>query len=990
MKNYIVLILCICFSLSFAQNDRKSRTVQIADKYFLVEDYYLATDYYRKELESNINNAYAVFQLGECHRLFFDYKMAKRWYARCMELDAKKYPLAAYYYALMLKIDGEYLEAEHVLEDFENSYEPEDSEDHYKELAHLHYEGSALALDELQKPVRDFEFHGLDTVLNTSFSEFAPAIYENDSSLVFASSRITKDNDEIYGRSGEGFLDIFWFQKSDTAWFHQAKREIEENFTIVNSKFNDGAGVFNTQKDKYYFTRCDVKNKEKTDFQCGIYVTSFLDGSWNDPLRLNKNINPDNVWNAQPALSPENDTLFFVSKREGGYGQHDIWYSVRENNDANTEAWGEAKNMGDKINTPYIDLSPSYYAKEHILFFSSNGHKGFGGLDIFIAKGKKYDNVYNLGLPFNSNKDDFYFVLGKKIGYSSSNREGQGNDDIFQFNIESKEALIALIASKELQKQGAKTVTIRGTVLDDKKNPKEGVTVMLTDSDRKEISRTTTSVDGQFVFADLDPSKNYRVTVLDENPSLTSQMLYRVGELEIIGNNKQYVTKDIPADKRIAVKGRILDEDGKPRAGVIVALLNDGVEIKKTTTDKNGLFVFADLDPNGKYTTVVKDKKGHIKDDKHAQVNNVLVSTVDKKDVNTTSLDVAAKGDVASRVTFESIYFDFNQSKLRPEAKKVLDELVEYLQSSSIKLKIEIDGHTDAIGSSSYNIKLGKKRGNIAYDYLIKKGIEPSMIVVNSIGEGKPVASNKTPEGRQLNRRVEFFIIGGGAYSPKAMIYILNPKTSIGQVVKDFNMTEDELKELNNLKSTDALQAYRPLRVRKNGMSNAPLMVAGEDQKDPSPLPSSTGKIMFDDAYNKGIAYNKYDGSGYYMVLPRNTLFSIAKICQIEMNDLKKINNLTTNSIIYPGQVLKVNHHVTETKENYQKRTSLADVGVNVSKQEGEIFSIGNILHYVVKEGDTFYSICKYFNVGFEQVKILNNLASFDLSSRMVLKIKEQ
>ena len=134
-KNYLFIVFCVLFSFSWAQDKRKSRNIQIADKYFNVEDYYLATDYYKKELEENIEDAYAVYQLGECHRLIFDYPTAKDWYARCMELDKETYPLAVYYYALMLKIEGDYVEAEKLLKEFLDSYTPEEENDPYKELA---------------------------------------------------------------------------------------------------------------------------------------------------------------------------------------------------------------------------------------------------------------------------------------------------------------------------------------------------------------------------------------------------------------------------------------------------------------------------------------------------------------------------------------------------------------------------------------------------------------------------------------------------------------------------------------------------------------------------------------------------------------------------------------------------------------------------------------------------------------------------------------
>ncbi|MCP4520329.1 MAG: LysM peptidoglycan-binding domain-containing protein [Cytophagales bacterium] len=990
MKKYIhfllVALLCTGLSMtSFAQ--KKSKAVRIADKYFEVEDYYLATDFYKKELENDINNAYAVYQLGECHRHFFDYEMAKKWYARCLELDADNYPLARYYYGVMLKVEGEYQKAEEALLEFMNTYEPTDSSDRYKELAQLEYDGAALALDELQKPIRDFEFHNVEMGVNTSYSEFSPAIYQNDSSIIFASSRLTEKNDDIHGHFGEGFVDNFWFEKTEDGWVERTHKN--EKLEVINSEFNDGAGVFSKERDRYYFTRCDIKIPKTKKYECAIYVTRDLQGEkWSDPVPLNNNINLAGTWNAQPALSPNDDTLFFVSKRDGGYGEHDIWYSVLID-DGIADNWGEAVNMGERINTPYVELSPSYYRKENVLFFASNGHLGFGGLDIFmVRKGGNNDTIQNLGLPFNSNKDDFAFVLGDKKGYLTSNREtGQGNDDLFKFNIKSKEALIAKIDSKELLEEGAETVNVKGTILSQGVLAK-GAIVMLKDSAGMELTRIVTKKDGYFEFNELDPNKNYKITVDDENATLLNHIVYRVGDLRIEGNNSNIAPTDSSEiEKRIAVKGRILDEKGLPREGVTVALLDGELkELKTTTTDKDGLFVFADLEPGINYSTVVKDKRGRVKNDDDAQVNNVLVSKVNKNDVNTTSLDVASTGEVASRVSFESIYFATDKYRLTDESKQVLDKLVSYLQSSSIKLKIEINGYTDSVGEEGYNVKLGNRRAKSTYKYLVKKGVDKSMIVVNAIGEKNPAASNATVEGRRLNRRVEVFVIGGGEYSAKAMIHIIPPKTSLDDLANQYGMTVEEIKKVNNLNS-DILDAYKPIRVRKNSFSNAPLMIAGQGTGNPV-RPSSGNTVTFNNQYNQGVVYNKYDGSGYYMVLPKNTLFSIAKVCNISLDELRKLNNLTAASTIYPGQVLKVNAHVVETKEEYTNRTTLADAGVNVSEQAGEVFSIGKELRYVVKEGDTFYSVCKAFNMGFEELRMLNNLPNFVLSPRMVLRVK--
>src|SRR5690606_17882257 len=116
------------------------------------------------------------------------------------------------------------------------------------------------------------------------------------------------------------------------------------------------SGSFTEDGKKYYFTKCDiiVKTDNLEDVTCGIYVSQLKNGKWETPRLLNHNINAPGQWNSQPCVSPKGNILFFVSKRPGGIGMHDIWYSTCNYNDN----WGPAINMGDKVNTLFMDVSP--------------------------------------------------------------------------------------------------------------------------------------------------------------------------------------------------------------------------------------------------------------------------------------------------------------------------------------------------------------------------------------------------------------------------------------------------------------------------------------------------------------------------------------------------------------------------------------------------------------------------------------------------------
>ena len=971
MKRLIVSCIGVLFLFvsiqSFSQ--AKSQEVLYADKYYQVEDYFLAAEYYMKAYEKDKSDLYAAYQYAQCERLFFNYDQAEKFYKIVKDQDPENYPLALYYYALMLKTNGRYLPAEASFEEFIGVYSGDDES--LIGLASLHYNGCVVALEALKKPQREYHFRNVGAPVNSAESDFSPSIYKHDSSIVIASARQTGKKEEIYGKLGGAYLNKYHFENREEGWL-DITNEGEDDFDKVNTEHHDGAGIFNSEKTKFYFTRCDLEGKSEGDKECGIYVIRHDRTSWSEPELLNENINMPKEYNAQPTLTLNNDTMFFVSKRPGGFGENDLWVSVK----TGEEDWGVATNLGEKINTARHEMSPNYYSDENILFFSSDGHESMGGLDIFIAKGTHYDRLRNIGLPFNSNKDDFYFALGEGKGYLSSNRDGGlGHDDIYSFDVVSYETLIAEIWADTT---GANTITIRGVIHNDDGTPAEGVVVILTDTEGNEIRRTTTNEEGEFVFAKLDPTIDYRIILEEDDGSLTTEILFSIDNIEVEGD---YSVPVVEAEL-ISISGIILDENNVAQVMEEVVLTDhEGNELQTTYTDEKGSFIFANLDPSIDYQVMLRDKEtGELK---KVDLNDGIIVLGTEKVLNTTSLQAAATG-VPSRVLFENIYFDFDKSHLRKEAKEVLDDLVNYAKSNP-DLKIELNGHTDGLGGDAYNKVLGKKRGKTAYDYLVKKGISKSQIVVNSLGESNPLASNSHPVGRQLNRRVEFYIVGGGEYDAPAKIYVLTPNTSMNDVATKFNMSPSELEALNG-GAIDVSQAYVPVRVSRRGSEG---IVPDELlQIQFTEYVVKGGGVPSEASYNKDVVYNEYDNSGYYVVLPKNTLYSIAKICGTSIEKIMELNGLTSTHI-FPGQKLQVSGSTKVSKGDYDNTTSFADAGLSVKDNPGQVIQVGDGLRYVVKNGDSFYSVCKKFGMQFEELRTLNNMSDYLLMDGMVLLVKE-
>jgi outer membrane protein OmpA-like peptidoglycan-associated protein/LysM repeat protein len=418
-----------------------------ADELFRNGHYAEAAQFYLQALAEEPNNQLATFQLAECYRYTFKYQEAELQYEKMINLSEANYPTSRYYFALMQKLNGKYQEAMENFQEYLKWYNTNpDRMATFKALrlqALVEKEGCLLALNELANPVRHAEFKVLPSPVNTQYDDYAPFIFKGDSSLMMSSSRKSSTGSVFDARMGQSTADLFRFEHSGDAWTEIGNKD---KFSNLNTKNGEGSGIFNKDNTKVYFTY-NPPAGSSTPSQ--ISKSELIDGKWSEPKPLNANINAKNTTSRHPSLSPGNDTLFFVSDRPGGFGQTDIWYSV----DAGNDNWGPAINLGSAINTSMDEATPFYDQEEGVLFFSSNGHRGFGGFDIFMTNGNNFENseIYNMGFPYNSNRDDWFFILGQQSGYLTSGRDGGvGGQDIYTFHIETDQEIIAEILEEDV------------------------------------------------------------------------------------------------------------------------------------------------------------------------------------------------------------------------------------------------------------------------------------------------------------------------------------------------------------------------------------------------------------------------------------------------------------------------------------------------------------------------------------------------------------
>jgi len=424
----LTLLLLHFYQHSLAQD--LDLLLKSAAEYYQKEQFHTAAQYYQIAAGLDPTNAEISYRLARCYQAVFDYNMAGFYYSRVLELDPDTYPLTPFFLAQMQKSIGNFKKARDSFQEFiekgsKHAGISSAERENYLNQAKIEIEGATWAIEQLGKSWREMNFRMLPEPVNSPSNDYAPVPVEGKGTITITSSREGSKGGLLDNRYGEHFTDNFRFSQEADQW--TAVRQ-SDHFDRTNTKFSDGVGTYNNAGDKYYFTSCYEGNA-----YCKLYVTFLENGTWKNPVLLNENINTKGYDNKHPALTAGGDTLIFVSNRPGGRGGTDIWYAVSSGD----ENWSKPKPLPGNVNTPFNEASPFCYPGD-LLFFSSDGHAGMGGMDIFMARDyyTRQGDIKNLGTPFNSGYDDSFFTLSTADGYGylSSNRPGgQGGFDIYAF-----------------------------------------------------------------------------------------------------------------------------------------------------------------------------------------------------------------------------------------------------------------------------------------------------------------------------------------------------------------------------------------------------------------------------------------------------------------------------------------------------------------------------------------------------------------------------
>jgi outer membrane protein OmpA-like peptidoglycan-associated protein len=359
-----------------------------------------------------------------------------------------------------------------------------------KALYRLHYAREQKAL--LKMPPTMGNAVKLPAHVNSPYPDYSPVMDATGTRLYFTSRRLGGISAEPAGTK-EGDEDGYFIEKTGSNW--SSAKPLPEP---LNSALNEGVDSFSADGQFMIMTGC---NRENGIGSCDLYFSVLQGDRWSVPENFGDIVNSVQ-WDSQATLSFDGNKMIFVSGRDYGYGETDL-YLVERNHFGE---WGPAMNMGAIINTPFTEDSPFFSQDGKTLYFSSNGHPGFGGRDIFktVNENGRWSTPLNLGRPLNTENDDQFFTIGGsgEKGYFSSDRGGDG--DLYEIDI--PESM-----------RPEPTIVVTGTVINAKDEKKVSAYILVEDMNSGELIAVnkSNSTTGQYLVV-LPAGRTYSVSANKE------------------------------------------------------------------------------------------------------------------------------------------------------------------------------------------------------------------------------------------------------------------------------------------------------------------------------------------------------------------------------------------------------------------------------------------------------------------------------------------
>lgn len=622
--------------------------------------YRTALEYFLKAQAFNGSCADLNYKIGKCYINTIQKTNAIQYLEKANSLDPAVAPDIKYLLGQAYHLNLEFDKAITLLQEYKATLSPDMLAQDGPEIE-KRVNACNVGKELIKKPVRVF-IDNLGPNINTTFTEYSPLITADESQIFFTSRRDNTTGGKLDENDLQYYEDIYFSDKTSSGWTkaenpkkplnsdkHDATVGLApDGQTLLIYKGTDGGDIF----------ECRLKGDQ-----------------WSSPSKLKINTK---YHESSASISFDGRTMYFVSDRPGGYGNGDIYITKKDDKGR----WSTPVNAGPVVNTPEDEEGVFMQSDGKTLYFSSKGHKGMGGYDIYKATfdNGQWTEPVNMGYPINTPDDDVFFSIGASgiHGYYSSVKpDGYGAQDIYEITF-----------------LGAEKPVINNTednLLANQVQP---------------VSETV-----------IEPV----VAILDNQVTL--------------------------------LKGIVSDEINLAPVGAMIEITdNDKNEIIANfeSNSKTGKYLVSL--PSGKNYGIAVKAEGYLFHSENLNIPPTTTYREINKDIK------LKKVEVGSTIVLNNIFFDFNKATLRPESTSELERLVKLLTDLPT-LKIEISGHTDNVGASAYNKKLSEQRAKAVVDFLVGKGIVADRLTFVGYGFDKPIATNDTEEGRQMNRRTEFKIL---------------------------------------------------------------------------------------------------------------------------------------------------------------------------------------------------------------------------------------
>lgn len=733
MKKLIILAL-LAFQFGV---QAQSLSMRKAEKNFKSKAYADAIPCYKSALHSDSTNKQAIRRLADCYRLVEDYSNAAATYGILDKrgiLEGRE----PYFYSQVLMQLGQFDRAKAVVV----AYKPVEGGDAVY--------NNILDAIENQQPYYLSDTLGFSIVnlkdINTTSSEIGATFF--GSSILFSSNQYV--NDYIGNRHGWTGTDFYSLREKTK----QAKPIVHNE---MNSRYNNGPSFYCAVEHKLYvtqnltsFRKIRKQQNRESVLKVMSYTYDSLKSKWVNEVPFVFNSDSYNV--AHVSVNERGDILAFASDMPNGFGAMDIYLSYKKDG-----VWSKPVNAGPTINTTGNEVFPSFYGNS-VLFFSSDGQKMHGGLDILYAKltPKGVASPRIIPLPVNSNNDDFgiQFSADKRTALLASNRAGGvGDDDIYLLTINRPFSTDYLIKGVSIDKETKLMLP--------------NSSIVLADTTGRQLGATTSDSLGRFSFIVEDP------LAFKVNGTHVSYIDGDVQSSFPTGKSSVEVVVPLTPTFGVSLYGLIVDKrtaKALDKVNVNMVEAQTGAPFLALNTDESGSFL--------KYLEGVKlndvlsykitlERSGYIPKSVTFTKKVTRPGQIDLMSELDIALEPFEVGkDIGKLLKINPIYFDLSKWNIRPDAAAELDKIVKVMEENPT-MEIELGSHTDCRSSAKFNQDLSEKRAKSSTEYIVAKGINASRIVFKGYGESRLInkcacegsKKSKCPETEHAkNRRTEFVI----------------------------------------------------------------------------------------------------------------------------------------------------------------------------------------------------------------------------------------